>query len=304
MAIEGNVKTPLGEVPKKTAVIAGGGAVLLIGVVYYRSKKSAASAAASTPASAADSTLDPSVYDQSTGATWASEGLGPYGQDPNANQTDSSSSNGSQVLGYDSNGNPVYQAGNPSPNTGPGSFTNNAQWAQYAEDYLVNTVGMDASTVGNALGKYISGGKVDDNQFSVIQSAVAFAGGAPVAGTGGFPPNINHVGTPPGNPGGNAKNPVSGLKVTDDGFTSITVEWDKSTGAKSYLVTVFDGSKTVSKKTATGTTARMGSLKRNTHYNIRVRAQPGGTGGTDASIEATTKGATAVTVPPDKKVKR
>jgi len=300
MAIEGTIKTPLGAVQKKTALMVGGGGVLVVGVVYYRSKKSA-SAAASSTTTAADSTLDPSVYDQTTGATWASEGLGPYGADPNANQFNSGNSTGSgQVIGYDSSGNPIYSpAGGTAPNTGPGSFTSNAQWAQYAEEYLVNTVGSDAAATGNALGKYITGGPVDDTQFSIIQSAIAFAGAAPVAGNGGFPPNINHVGTPPGT--GNAKNPVSGLKVTDDGFTSITVGWEKSTGAKSYLVTALDGSKVVSKKTATGTTARMGNLKRGTSYTIRVRAQPGGTGGTDANINATTKGGNVISVPPLKK---
>jgi hypothetical protein len=300
MAIEGNIKTPLGEVPKKTALIAGGGAVLVIGVVYYRSRQAAnSSQTAANGSGTSDSTLDPSIYDQSTGQTWASEGLGPYGEDPNGGQFNAGNSTGSgQIIGYDSAGNPIYSpAGGTAPNTGPGSFTNNAQWAQYAEDYLVNTVGMDAATVGNALGKYISGAGVDDTQFGVIQSAIAFAGPAPVAGTAGFPPSINHIGTPPGT--GNAQNPVGGLKVTDDGFTSITVGWNKSTGAKSYLVTVLDGSKKVASKTVTGTTARMGNLKRGTSYTIRVRAQPGGTGGNDANVNAKTKGGVS-SIPPTK----
>lgn len=301
MAIEGSIKTPLGEVPKKTALIAGGGAVLIIGVVYYRSRQAASSAAASGTTTAADASLDPSIYDQTTGATWASEGLGPYGEDPNGGQFNAGNSTGSgQIIGYDASGNPIYSpAGGTAPNTGPGSFTSNAQWAQYAEDYLVNTVGMDAATVGNALGKYISGAGVDDTQFGIIQSAIAFAGPTPVAGTAGFPPSINHIGTPPGT--GNAQNPVGGLKVTDDGFTSITVGWNASTGAKSYLVTVLDGSKKVGNKTVTTTTARMGNLKRGTSYTIRVRAQPGGTGGTDANVNATTKGGSSISVPPRQK---
>jgi hypothetical protein len=88
---------------------------------------------------------------------------------------------------------------------------------------------------------------------------------------------------------GTATNPVKGLHITDTGYTSLTGEWNASKGAADYYVTVRQGSKIVQSSHVLGTIARVGNLKRKTAYEFRVRAQPGGTGGTDAKVTATTK---------------
>lgn len=296
MALEGTVKTPLGTVPKKQAALVGAGLVGILGVAWYRSKKSAQTATAS----GTDTTnLDPSIYDTSTGQTWASEGLGPYGQDPNGGQFDSSSFTGGQVIGYDGSGQPVYgpaggSFGTPTPNSGPGTFTSNAQWTQYVEDYLINTLGQNPVTVSEAIGKYIGGRPVDDAEVSIINQATAAGGLPPTAGATGNPPGFNHVA---GSSGGTlAHNPVSGLKIVHKTATSFEADWTASKGAKSYLVTVFQGSRTVQKRIVTVPNSRLtvAGLNPGTQYRVRVRAQPGGTGGRDASISVRTNASTPV----------
>jgi hypothetical protein len=283
MALEGTLSTPLGKVPKKTAVIAGGGIVGVLGIAWYRSKNAGASADTSST-----STLDPAVYDQETGQTWESEGLGPYGEDPNGGQFDSSSFTGGQVIGSGGGGS---FGGGSAPNTGPGTFTSNGNWSQYATDYLVNTIGRDGPTVSRALGAYLAGSPVTDSQIGIINEATGAAGMPPVTGANGRPPAFNHVGT---TTGGIAKNPVDGAHVVSKTTTSVQVDWNASPGAKSYLVTTFQGSKTVNKRTVTAPVSRITvtGLHPGTNYNVRIRAQPGGTGGRDANVSVRTNAST------------
>jgi hypothetical protein len=86
-----------------------------------------------------------------------------------------------------------------------------------------------------------------------------------------------------------ATNPVKNLHITDTGYTSLTGSWDKSANATSYLITVLHGGTVLKTQHSVGTTARVGNLKRKTAYEYRVRAQPGGVGGSDAHVDVTTK---------------
>lgn len=98
---------------------------------------------------------------------------------------------------YESN---YYPNGNTIPGTG---MTTNAQWAQAAESYLVNTTGADPNTVGNALGKYITGQPVDpDAQQPIIEQAIAFEGYPPQSGPNGYPPAIQTAPASPPPTGG------------------------------------------------------------------------------------------------------
>jgi hypothetical protein len=292
MALEGTLTTPFGAIPKKQAVLVGGGLAGILGIVWVRSRNQAASASASPDTAA----LDPAVYDTSTGQTWESEGLGPYGQDPNGGQFDSSSFTGGQVIGYDGSGNPIYGPsgggfGTPTPNTGPGTFTSNAQWEQYAIDYLVNTVGLDGAKVSSALGKYLNHQPVTDAEIVIINQATGAADKPPVAGPNGDPPGFIHVtGGIGGGTGTVAHNPVAGLKVVNKTGTSVEIDWQASSGAKSYLVTVFQGTRIIRRNTVNAPNSRLtaGGLHPNTPYKFRVRAQPGGTGGHDANISVRT----------------
>lgn len=209
MALEGTVKTPLGNVSKKTAAIVGVGGVGLLAIVWYRSKKAGAS---SSSASTTDTTAstDQSNIDPATGF--------PYGS-----PEDVAALQQQQMIGGGFG--PVFGGGTPGGTTGPGpgSFTSNGQWAQYAEDYLVNTVGEPAADVGNALGKYITAQPVDTTGKGYINQAIAFAGFPPVAGPNGNPPGIvdGPPGPPPPPPGQVAVPNVVGME-TDAGQRAIT----------------------------------------------------------------------------------
>lgn len=131
-------------------------------------------------------------------------------------------------------------------------------------------------------------------------SGGGFGGGSSVVTTSTPPTSTPTSGGTAGNPTSTATtvtgppvklavNPVTNLRITDDGYTSLTGSWNKSPNATSYLITVLQGGKVLMQQHAVGTIARVGNLKRGTTYDFRVRAQPGGKGGRDANVTATTK---------------
>jgi hypothetical protein len=171
------------HVKKSTAAIAGvgivGGAVL-----YARHRGSQNSSSVATDAGTAASTADPSI-DPSTGIPYAQEDSGFGFQDAGLN---SSSFTGGEVIGYDGNGNPIYGPGTSGVAIGaPGSFTNNAQWAQ-AFEQQVGSTGNDPTAA--ALGKYLTGQTLTSDQVTTVQEAIASQGYPPTAGSGGDPPNF------------------------------------------------------------------------------------------------------------------
>lgn len=181
------------NIPKPVAI--GGGAVVLIGGVYfYRTKKQKSDAAASV-ANAGSSEIDPA-----TGY--------PYGSPEDAaalNTQDNyqmpSTGGGYGFQGYAGGSGGIFGTG------APGSFTSNAEWAQYVEGYEENNLGADAPTVGNAIGKYLTGQPLTTEQIGLVQSAIAIGGYPPVSGPNGNPPNYVTANTgttnPPPNGGGN-----------------------------------------------------------------------------------------------------
>lgn len=160
----------------KTLVIGGVGIVLVAGVYYYRKNKASSAAQASVNA-AGSSAIDPA-----TGY--------PYGSAEDAaalsaqdNYQDPSTLGGYGYTGYaGGSGSGVFGSGQP------GSFNNNAEWAQFVENYEINNMGGDAPTVGNAIGKYITGQSLTDPMVSIVQSAIAIGGYPPVSGPNGNPP--------------------------------------------------------------------------------------------------------------------
>ena len=270
MALEGTLNTPIGKVPKKGAVIVGVGGAAVLGIVWYRSKQQAASSTSSTD------TSQSGEIDPATGY--------PYGspEDQAAlSQIQASSGGYGPLYNYGIGGGGGY---NPNPQ-GPGSYTSNAQWAQAAEDYLVNTVGESASDVGNALGKYITGQAVTTDQKAFIDQAIAFAGNVPVPGPDGFPPSIRDVPQPPPpHPGGgNAQNPVKGLSVSAR-FTQADVKWSPSKNATGYRVRLrsWPGNKIVQEYNISGTSVTFHNLQKRGQYEINVLATPAANGATVA----------------------
>ena len=143
-----------------------------------------AAAAAPLPASGTGST-DPTI-DPATGVPYSQEAAygaaGASAIDP-ATGLPYSAETG---YGYGYGGTGYYGGGSGTP--GPGSFTTNAEWAQYAEQYLTQNEGLGSGAVGAAIGRYVGGLRLTPEQVSVVEQAIAFAGLPPVAGNGGNPP--------------------------------------------------------------------------------------------------------------------
>jgi hypothetical protein len=277
------IKKPL----PKMAVVAGVAGVGVAIVLYYRSKKSPAAAGGAAAATATDqyppdgTTGDPSdpySTDPATGQTYGDETVGSGGT-LGAFGADAASG-----MYYDP-ATGAYDLTSPYGTTPSGSaggppFATNQAWAAYAESVLSDT---SPGALAAALGLYLDGQPVSAAQKTLIFQARGVAGEVPVPGPGNYPPNVRLD----GGTGGKtiAVNPVKGLKATAR-YTQADLTWDKTEHAVSYLVTVSPGGQ--QHKTSAAAITLHG-LKEGTQYSARVRAQPGGTGGTDAQVSFRTK---------------
>lgn len=178
----------------KNVAFAGGGILGLTAIYFWRQNKTKQAAQASVDA-AGQSGIDPA-----TGY--------PYGSAEDAAALDTQNSyqmpasSGYGFTGYaGGSGSGVFGTGTP------GSFLSNAEWAQYVEQYEENNLGADAVTVGNAIGKYLTGQPLTTDQVGIVQSAIAIGGYPPVNGPNGNPPSYvtstTGTTTPPPNGGGN-----------------------------------------------------------------------------------------------------
>src|SRR5882757_9084341 len=130
----------------KTAYLIGGG-VVAVAVVYYVYKRQSTSTAATSDTSTTDPTIDPTTgipyADESAGNGYSYPTQAGY-TDPYGNVITSGSGQTTTVL----------------------TPTNNSQWAQEVEDYFANVLGYDPNTVGNALGKYLTGANLTADQLA------------------------------------------------------------------------------------------------------------------------------------------
>lgn len=280
MAIDGTIKIFGSNVPKQYALI-GGGILLVGGIYYYRQNKTKAASQASVDA-AGQNAIDPA-----TGFPYGS----PEDAAALATQDGYQSPN---IGGYGFSG---YSGGSGSAAFGsgaPGTFNNNAEWAQFVETYEINNMGADAPTVGNAIGKYITGQPLTtDNMISIVQSAIAIGGYPPVSGPNGHPPAYVTapvpVTAPPSPVSTMPHNPPTGLHVVSSSRTGVKIQWNKVTNAKKYTVhRVGGGGLPDSKSDTFNTYFNLGSLKPNTSYTVQVWADPTPTGGPHAQITVKT----------------
>ena len=172
--LEGTIKTPMGPVQKKTALILGGGVAVIGVIVWYRQRN----AAADTPV-ATDGEINPAtgyVYGSPEDAAALAAQAGYVS--PPANPSGGSGSIPPSNLGYATNG----------------------QWVQSVIQYMIdNDLVQDSSQLSSALGKYITGAYCSDTDVSLVQQAIAVQGFPPLAGPTGYPPSINRnaPSTPP-----------------------------------------------------------------------------------------------------------
>lgn len=286
MSLEGTVHLPVvGNANKKQLVIAGAG-VLLVGIYLYR-KRQAAAAAASTSSTNAGSGSAPSAgTDPATGY--------PYGspEDTAALQASSLAAYGGYSGAVGGGGGGGALSTPPASGSGSGGFATNAQWAQAAEDYLANSTGGDPNAISAALGKYLTGGYLNDSQVSIVQSAIAFEGYPPVAGTFGYPPSY-HSGTAPGGPpvqgppADHAPEPVTFLHVIQPVQRNvINFAWYSSAGGADHYEVYMDGREI---GTTNNTNTYAGNLKPGSRHTFTVIAvSKGGKKSAPVSMTATT----------------
>jgi hypothetical protein len=221
----GTVNTPLGSV-KKEYLLVGGAVFALLFIVFYRQKK--AQQAAATAAAGANIGIDPA-----TGYAYGSP------EDAAALANQGAYINPAQPYAPGGSG-----AGYPAAGSGPGSFVNNSQWAQYAEQYMQsNGQVSDVGPLSAAIGKYLAGQATTPDEHSLVNQAIAIAGYPPVAGPNGMPPGFNT--TPVGNtPPPSGKLPaVTGLYGGSGMFNVVNgklqnnyidVGWNAVEGAAGY----------------------------------------------------------------------
>lgn len=198
------IKIPgLGEVPKKTALIAGAGAVGIIAIVAIRHKSSTAgtSSTANTPATTA---TDPNAIDPNTGIPYSQEG----GADVSGYGSGYQIPYGSGGGGYNAGGSGFDAAGYPigseadlawqneqngttgiTTPTSPSGITTNADWVTEAESGVIPG---SVSTISAAVSKVLGGLAVTTAQRDLFMEAVGVLGQPPQ----GYPQPIKLTDTP------------------------------------------------------------------------------------------------------------
>lgn len=219
------------QIKKSTVAIAGGG-FGLVGFLWWRHNKSAASSTTSSSAPGSTSATDQYPADGTVG-----DPSDLYSTDPATGMTygDEASTGFSDYGGLGS----AYGAGAVSPYYGagtatgsllgnPGSFTSNAQWAQYVEQQLDNS-GIDPTSLSAAIGKYLTGQAMTTDQGDLVDQAIAIGGYPPVSGPSGYPPAMNiSVTTSTSTAGSTSTNTGSGSGSSSSGSSS-----GSSTGSSS-----------------------------------------------------------------------
>ena len=212
MTAPAKVKVPGVGPTDRRLVIAGAVAGIGIGGLYYYKQRQNSSA---TPPA---SQIDPAtgeVYGSTADAA-ALAAQGNYVQAGNVGGTSDAA---------------------PGPQQPP-AFTSNSGWSQAAHDYLVNVGGGDPGVIGTALGLYITGQPLSDAQKQIIDSAIAFEGYPPVAGSNGFPPATRDAAPIPV-PIHATPLPTPQLRVVNENKqkTQAVIRWTAVPGAVFYRLT-------------------------------------------------------------------
>jgi hypothetical protein len=242
-ALDGTIKTPIGTVEKKTALILGGGVVVLGIIVWYRQKQMDTSSG----------TIPEAEINPATGY--------PYGSAEDAAALAAQNAYVSPPANGGGGGTSTYPTTN--------GYTSNSQWVQGVIEYMVGHDLIDEpAQLSAALGKYIIGAYVTDTENSLIQQAIAVQDFPPVSGPNGYPPSVNK--TPPnGAPTTTTGEPAAPhLHHVTTQRTSAILQWNPAANAAKYIV-YQSGGKTVASN-VTGTSYTVTGLKADTSYSFSV----------------------------------
>ena len=253
-----------GKVKKTYAITGGLVLVLVAGIAWYRSQGEP---------DAAPIEQDSSVINPATGF--------PYGSAEDAYALAGQGFSYSSGIIGDTGSAGGGGGGGGAPTSG--AFVTNGQWSQAAEDYLVETIRLEPNTVGNALGKYITGGALNPDQVTIIEQSIAFTGYPPVNGPTGYPPSYRtSAETPPATPPAAPPKTLAAPKIVKvTPFREhVDIDWNPVTGATGYKIFINGAYKT----SATYTSEHIWHLRPNTTYRIGVQAvivDPTGPGSAD-----------------------
>lgn len=273
MALEGTIKTPLGTVQKKTALILGGGVAVIIGIAYWRQKQ-----IGDQTVTTAEAEINPA-----TGY--------PYGSPEDAAALAAQAAyvsppaNGGGGGGGGSGSIPVSNAG----------YTTNQEWSNAVVQNLTgNGLVENPQQLSVALGHYLTGAYAPDPEPSLIAQAIAAEGYPPIAGTTGYPPSINR--TPPQT--GTTKPPdqtekqnitnVTGLKLSNATATTLTFTWSYGAVKPDYQL-VYKDSVPVGNISGNVLTYTMRGLPKNSTHRFQVRGVKHATIGPSSSTTGKTK---------------
>jgi hypothetical protein len=282
-------------------VVAGGGLAIGVFALVAHHKKtgswspfaSGTAATATTGATGTDPVTgmpytDDTVIDPITGQAYLAEAE-QYGSVAAA-EASVSAYGQSTATGSGIPVNPASPASSGSINTPVGTsvYTSNAAWAQAATAGLTD-VGYSGTDVATALGDYLTQTPVTAAQATLINTAIAEYGPAPVGslqvilqpvkGPSTTPPPSGGTTTPPPTGGGSkppakATVPPMPSNVTGEALsgTEVSLRWNASEGATSYRIRVTYQDKLYESGTASGTTRIVNGLRPNETYTFHVAA--------------------------------
>lgn len=160
----------------------------------------------------------------------------------------------------------------------PQALTTNAQWTQLATERLLAVDAASGPDIASALGNYLSGRPLSSAQQTIVNAAIAYAG---------YPPVGSHVIVP----GGNTDITIapSGLRVTGQSSSAITLSWSAVAGAQFYDVYRSGAASNAVRSGATSAT--IAGLQPNTSYAFQVAAVSSGgkAGPKSSSVSGRTK---------------
>lgn len=169
-------------------------------------------------------------------------------------------------MGQSTGGGPSNVGGNTgaidTDGTGPDSIDTNAEWTTLAVERLTNQ-GYDGVVVSNALGEFLARRSLDASEATIARAAVALAGEPPI----GRPWTVIEGAT---GPGPIALAAPTGLKVVSTTTNSVTLSWNRVTGAGYYRAYRSGSSTNVG--ATDGTTITIGGLQPGFEYSFQVAA--------------------------------
>ena len=249
----------LGNV-KKTYVYAGAGVVVVgVGFWWWHQRSAANAAAAAAATSTDDTTTDSAPIDTATGyPTGSAQDLAALAEQNAAIGTDDGA-------GLDTSDDGGGGGNLISSEPTAGGYSSNGAWAQGVETYMTETAGADPTTVAAALGKYISGQDMTQDQISVAQQAIAFQGYPPVSGSDGYPPSMRTtpVTTTPTPTAPKIPPAPANMRLLESSPTTIDVGWNTAVGGASIYHVYRAG---VQQATVYGTFYQATGLKPGTKY--------------------------------------